>query len=107
MTTDPVMPLPGPLDAEPLADLRAAALALGLDETQRPSGTVARAMLATAVEGLPLGAYDERILGWLSGWDSGTTAAVASLLRRAWTAGLQAGRMEIREEGAGGAGGAR
>jgi hypothetical protein len=35
-----------------------------------------------ALDGVPLGADDERILHWLAGWDVPTVATVVSLLRR-------------------------
>jgi hypothetical protein len=44
-------------------------------------------VLREAVAGLPLGAYDERILEWLAGCDWPTVATVASLITRARRAG--------------------
>lgn len=41
------------------------------------------AALTEPLTGLPLGAYDRRILTWLAGWDVPTIGAVASLLHRA------------------------
>ncbi len=41
------------------------------------------AALAHALAGVPLGAYDTRILTWLAGWDNPTVATVVSLIRRA------------------------
>lgn len=60
-------PLPGPLTERPK----------GLDQAE------ARAMLAAAVLGLDLGAYDRGILAWLSCWDETTVAAIASIIHRA------------------------
>ena len=62
-------PLPGPLDTAP----------------HGVSVVEARVMLDRAVDGLPLGVYDRRIVAWLAGWDQPTIAATASLLARART----------------------
>lgn len=62
-----VPPLPGPLHDRPR----------GLDQSE------ARAMLAAAVLGLDLGAYDRGILAWLSCWDATSVAAIASIIHRA------------------------
>jgi len=56
-----------------------------LDKMPDPPLAEARAMLDAAIEGLPLGASDRRILEWLAGWDAPTIATVASLLSRAAT----------------------
>jgi hypothetical protein len=42
---------------------------------------ILRAELAAA--GVQLGAYDERIVRWLAGWDWPTVVVVTSLIRRA------------------------
>jgi hypothetical protein len=42
-----------------------------------------RAALLAALDGMPLGAYDERIVHWLAGWDVPVVAAIVSLLWRA------------------------
>lgn len=42
-----------------------------------------------AVGGVVLGAYDERILTWLAGWEVSTVAVVVSLLWRARQAAVQ------------------
>ena len=34
-------------------------------------------------DGIPFGAYDERMLSWLAGWDVPTVGTVVSLLHRA------------------------
>ena len=62
-------PLPGPLDIAP----------------RGVSLLEARVMLDRALDGLPLGTYDRRIVAWLAGWDQPTIAAAASLLARART----------------------
>jgi hypothetical protein len=51
-----------------------------------------RAALLAALEGVELGAYDRRILHWLSGWDVPTAAAVVSLILRARDAATQQAR---------------
>lgn len=48
-----------------------------------------RVALRAALDGVQLGAYDERILGWLAGWEVPTVATVVSLLRRARDAGAR------------------
>ena len=42
-----------------------------------------RRILAEALEGVELGAWDERIVDWLAGWDSCTVLTIASWLARA------------------------
>lgn len=42
-----------------------------------------RRILAEALEGVELGAWDERIVDWLAGWDSCTVLTIASWLVRA------------------------
>ncbi|MBV8541924.1 MAG: hypothetical protein JO063_07800 [Pseudonocardiales bacterium] len=52
-----------------------------------------RTALLAALDGVQLGAYDERIVQWLAGWDVPVVAAIVSLLRRArHTAAQQAHR---------------
>jgi hypothetical protein len=41
------------------------------------------AALHEPLTGIPLGTYDERMIGWLAGWDVPTVGTVASLLHRA------------------------
>ncbi len=72
--------------------------ALGLGGPPRPgwsilSGEQNRAMVAAACEaaGVTLGTYDERILGWLAGFEDSICAVVAGLISRAAEAG--AGRL--------------
>lgn len=38
--------------------------------------------LTDVLDGIELGAYDQRVITWLSGWDWPTVAVVASLIRR-------------------------
>jgi hypothetical protein len=55
---------------------------------------------ALAAAGVELGAYDERILGWLAGFEPATVAVVAGLIGRAYQAGLRAAPDEQAEAGA-------
>jgi hypothetical protein len=48
-----------------------------------------RAVLLTALDRVEAGAYDQRIVHWLAGWDLPTAAAVVSLLWRARHAAAQ------------------
>ena len=80
----------GPFDSE--QDARAAAITAG--GPPRPgwsilSGEQNRAMLAAACEaaGVTTGAYDERILVWLAGYEDSICAVVAGLIARAREAG--------------------
>lgn len=41
------------------------------------------AILATALAGIELGAWDRRILDWMSNWDAATVLTVASWITRA------------------------
>jgi hypothetical protein len=47
-------------------------------------------MLFDAIEsaGIELGAYDEKMVSWLAGWEPTTCAVVAGLIIRAHAAGL-------------------
>ena len=75
----------GPLESEPIE----AAIARSPGPTA-PRGAlqdVARSILGEALDGIPLGAYDRRIVEWLSGWDLVTVLTVASLIGRARAAG--------------------
>lgn len=83
--TDPVrMRIPeGPLEDAPT----------GLIEMPRghqPSrvGRACQMAIDEATDGLPLGAYDRRILAWLAGFDGPTVATICSIINRARTAGL-------------------
>jgi hypothetical protein len=40
-----------------------------------------------AAAGVDLGAYDRRILAWLSGWEPSTVAVVCGLISRAYESG--------------------
>lgn len=89
----PVVPLPGPLALDPTTAVAELAAAAGV-----PVGQVAREMLTAAVAGLPRGMWDEQVLRWLGDRDVSVVATVASLLRRAWLAGIATGRAERVEE---------
>ena len=47
------------------------------------------AALLEALDGVPLGAYDQRILHWLTGWDRSVAAVMVSLLWRTRQAAAQ------------------
>lgn len=51
-----------------------------------PSGFLPRAeqqeLLETGLSGLELGAWDQRIVAWLAGWETSTVITIASWLRR-------------------------
>ena len=49
------------------------------------------AALREPLAGIPLGAYDERIIRWLAGWDIPTAGVVVSLVHRARAARPLAG----------------
>jgi len=46
-----------------------------------------RRILAGALEGVELGAWDQRVLEWLAGWDAAAVLTVASWIVRARAAG--------------------
>lgn len=60
---------------------------------KRPSGEyqpveVRREAFAAVLDGIPLGAYDERILGWLADLDDPPCQTIASVMWRCRVAGL-------------------
>lgn len=84
----------GPYETEAAA--RAAALWTTHGREQRMSIESANlADLAAALSGVSLGAYDERIIGWLAGWPPSTVAVICGLLGRARqaTAGPEGGKL--------------
>ncbi len=44
-------------------------------------------ILAAALAGVELGAWDRRIVGWLAGWDACTVLTIASWIARSRAAG--------------------
>ena len=56
-----------------------------------PAGFVPRGeqaeILAAVLAGIELGAWDQRILSWLAGWDASTVLTVASWIARSRAAG--------------------
>jgi hypothetical protein len=80
----------GPFETD--RDAHAAALAAG--GPARPGWSILseaqnRQLLADVCgrAGVVLGAYDERILSWLAGWEDATCAVIAGLISRAHAAG--------------------
>jgi hypothetical protein len=51
-----------------------------------PAGERAQ-ILAAALAGIELGAWDLRIAGWLAGWDAATVMTIASWIARSRAAG--------------------
>ena len=47
---------------------------------------------ACTAAGVELGAFDRRVLAWLSGWEPETCAVIAGLVTRAYAAGRAAGK---------------
>jgi hypothetical protein len=75
---------------EPLAPLDLAPVSVHAPFLSYPGGQYhyedtqeRQAALRAALHGVQLGAYDERILRWLAGWEVPTVATVVSLLWRA------------------------
>ncbi len=64
-----IAPLPGPINEAPWS--------------AADNDAEAKDMLAAAVDGLDLGAYDKRILDWVGKWDVPTIATLASIIHRA------------------------
>ena len=50
-------------------------------------GAVRAEILADALAGIEVGAWDRRILDWLAGWDASTVLTIASWIGRARAAG--------------------
>lgn len=70
-------PLPGPLGTPP-----------------EVTHEMANSMLAQALTGLQLGAWDCEVAGWLGHWDPAAQAAIASWIARAAQRAGDAGRAE-------------
>lgn len=65
----------GPIEREPRADIN-----LPLPDGPEQEAALREVLAAAGVE---LGAYDERIVQWLSGWEWSTIATIASWVQRA------------------------
>ena len=72
------LPLVGPIDQVPVGIVKGEAIQ-ALDD---------------ALAGVPLGAYDEHIKGWLTTWDTGTIVVFGSLFERVRQEGYREGRKD-------------
>ncbi|MGH3710582.1 MAG: hypothetical protein ACRDRU_14510 [Pseudonocardiaceae bacterium] len=70
-----------PLDREPVS-VRAPFVSFPGGQYRHEHAEERRAALVAALEGVELGAYDERVLDWLAGWEVPVVAGVVSLLLR-------------------------
>lgn len=61
----------------------------GPPNTDQTITAVNLADLTAALYGIELGAYDQRIIEWLAGWEPSTVAVLCGLLRRARATGLE------------------
>jgi hypothetical protein len=87
----------GPIESEPHRDsawLRAQQSVPYTDEVraQRHREDAAIILDELADAGVELGAYDQRMINWLAGWEHGTLVTIASWIKRAHAAGQEAGR---------------
>jgi hypothetical protein len=84
----------GPYDREGQAHTDAVTAAGG---ASWPTATVRRERLlaACADAGVELGAFDERILTWLAGYEPATVQVVADLIGRAYAAGRVAAAADV------------
>lgn len=71
----------GPFETE--REARAAAGPLPDDPHAWPAANAALIVAACTEAGVYLGAYDERIIHWLAGYEPATCAVVAGLISRA------------------------
>lgn len=72
----------GPYDTEEQART-------AVEHVGRGEPALRRHLLDTCAEaGVPLGAFDLRIIDWLAGWEPETVQVVAGLIQRAHRAGL-------------------
>jgi len=79
-----------PLDREPVS-VRAPFVSFPSGRYRHEHAQERRAALVAALEGVELGAYDERVLDWLASWDVPIVAAVVSLLLRVRKAAIRQG----------------
>jgi hypothetical protein len=77
-----------PLDREPVS-VHAPFISYPGGQNRHEYPEERRAARRAALDGVQLGAYDQRILHWLAGWDVPIVAAVVSLLWRARHAARQ------------------
>ncbi|MCW2133367.1 hypothetical protein [Arthrobacter sp. VKM Ac-2550] len=83
----------GPYDSEPTQEIRAAAARHGGD-----SVAAANARWREALDGLPLGEYDQRIVDWAArAMDQSTLWVFADLLGRARQSGNQPSSNDIAD----------
>jgi hypothetical protein len=80
-----------PLDCEPVS-MHAPFVSWPGGQYRHESVQERRATLLAALQGVPLGAYDRRIVCWLAGWDVPIVATVVSLLGRVHQTAVQARR---------------
>jgi hypothetical protein len=71
-----------PLDSEPVS-VHAPFVSYPSGQYRHEPTEERQTALLTALHGIQLGAYDQRIVGWLAGWDVPIVAAVVSLRWRA------------------------
>jgi WhiB family redox-sensing transcriptional regulator len=81
----------GPLETEPVS-VHAPYIAYPDGQYRVEDAEERHAALLEPLRGVALGAYDQRILHWLLGWDISVVAVVVSLLWRARHAAAQEGR---------------
>jgi hypothetical protein len=77
-----------PLDSEPVS-VHAPFISYPSGQYRHERPEERRAALLAALEGVELGAYDERLVHWLTGWDVPVIAGVISLVWRARHAAAQ------------------
>lgn len=70
-----------PLEAEPVS-VHAPYITYPEGHYRREDTTERHAALREALHGVPLGAYDQRVLRWLVEWEVSVVAVVVSLLWR-------------------------
>jgi WhiB family redox-sensing transcriptional regulator len=80
-----------PLETEPVS-VHAPYTVYPDDQYRFEDAAERHAALLAALRGVSLGAYDQRILRWLSGWETSVVAVVVSLLWRVQHTARQQGR---------------
>jgi hypothetical protein len=89
----------GPYETE--AEALVAAPPLPDDPHDWPAFNQRQILDACAAAGVYLGAYDHRIIEWLTGWEPATCAVIAGLITRAHAAGQDTGGPGIAQPGGG------